>query len=220
MYRTLYSWMNLMPRVFFAPDGGEGGGAAPEAGQQAPEPAPADIGGAEDGKSESDDLNAEIVRLKAEMAKQKAAMDKALSETNAYKKQLRAKQSAEEIAAEEARAAEEMRNSELTELRKKFAVMETTKNIAVKLGGNDESCSKIAEYLYGAEDADAVIVEFQKILAAQEKKLRLEFGRVPPPGAGNSNGGESEAVRRARELGRAKAEANKTAQDALKAYMR
>lgn len=216
----MFTWRSyfpcFMPRVFFAPDGGEGGGA----------PAPAEDGTAnpegqpDEGGSEGGDLNAEIARLKSEMAKQKAAMDKALSETNSYKKQLRARQTAEEAAAEEAKAAEEARNNELTELRKKFAVMETTKNIAVKLGGNEESSGKIAEYLYGAEDADAVIAEFQKILAEREKKLRQEFGRVPPPGAGSANGGESEAVRRARELGRAKAEANQTAQNALKAYMR
>ena len=212
--------MDEILRVFYAPDGGNGTGDGAPAGDgeqgqgeqaQAPD-------GTEGGNG--DDLTAEIARLKAEMAKQKAAMDKALSETNSYKKQLRAKQSDEEIKAEEARVAEEARDNELNELRKKFAIMETTKNIAVKLGGDDASCSKIAEYLYGADDADAVIAEFQKILTAKEKALRLEFGRVPPPGAGGSNGGESEAVKRAREFGKAKSEANKTAQDALKAYMR
>ena len=222
MYRNWRSFPWLEPRVFFAPDGGNGTGEGagdgnPAPAPDAPNPAPAD--GGENG-GENDGLNAEIARLKAEMARQKAAMDKALSETNSYKKQLRAKQSAEEIAAEEAKAAEEARNTELNELRKKFAVMETSKNIAVKLGADEEACGKIAELLYGAEDADAVIVEFQKILAAQEKKLRHEFGRIPPPAAGGANGGESDAVRRARELGKAKAENSKTAEDALKAYMR
>ena len=217
MYKT---WRErLFPNYMFMPDeggaAGGDGGANPDGASGAQDTDPG--AGSDNG---GDDLNAEIARLKAEMAKQKAAMDKAMSETNSYKKQLRAKQSAEEIAAEEARQAEEQRNTELNDLRKRFAVMETTKNIAVKLGGDDESCSKIAEYLYGAEDADAVIVEFKKILAAKEKALRIEFGRVPPPGAGSANGGESEAVKRAREFGKAKAEANKTAQDALKAYMR
>lgn len=224
MFRTTgRSWLDEKLHVFYAPDGGNGtGDGAPAGGveQQESDILPGGADGADGANGGDDDLNAEIARLKTEMAKQKAAMDKALSETNSYKKQLRAKQTAEEIAAEEAKAAEEARNNELTELRKKFAVMETTKNIAVKLGGDEESCSKIAEYLYGAEDSDAVIAEFQKILTAQEKKLRLEFGKVPLPGAGGSNGGESEAVKRAREFGRAKAEANKTAQDALKAYMR
>ena len=223
MFRTTgRSWLDEILHVFYAPDGGNGAGSGAPAGdaEQATDGQAVEPDGAGGDNGGGEDLTAEIARLKAEMAKQKAAMDKALSETNSYKKQLRAKQSDEEIKAEEAKAAEEARNNELTELRKKFAVMETTKNIAVRLGGDEESSAKIAEYLYGAEDADAVIAEFQKILAAKEKALRTEFGRVPPPGAGGSNGGESEAVKRAREFGRAKAEANKTAQDALKAYMR
>lgn len=219
MYRTwrsCFPWFE--PRVFFAADGGNGG--AGEGGAPAPVETEPPVDGAGESADKDSDLTAEITRLKAEMAKQKAAMDKALSETNSYKKQLRAKQTAEEIAAEEAKAAEEARNNELNDLRKKFAVMEITKNVAVELGCGEESSSKIAEFITGAEDANAVIAEFKKILTAQEKKLRLEFGKVPLPGAGNANGGESEAVRRAKELGRAKADANKTAQDALKAYMR
>ena len=220
MYRD---WRRFfLSQLFFAPDAG--GGAGEGAGDGVPAPAADDAPNptpAADEGSEADSRDAEIARLKAEMARQKAAMDKALSETNSYKKQLRAKQSAEEIAAEEAKAAEEARNNELNELRKKFAVMETSKNIAVRLGADEEACGKIAELLYGAEDSDAVIAEFQKILAAQEKKLRQEFGRIPLPGAGGANGnGESEAVRRAREFGKAKAASTKTTEDALKAYMR
>ena len=49
----------------------------------------------------------EIARLKAEMAKQKAALDKATKEAGDYKKQLRAKQSAEEVAQEEAKVQQE-----------------------------------------------------------------------------------------------------------------
>jgi len=213
-----WTWRNIFePRIFFAPDGDAEGGAAPAPdGGAWSEPQSADDGN----EQGTDDLTAEIARLRTEMAKQKAAMDKALSETNSYKKQLRAKQTAEEIAAEEAKAAEEARTNELNELRKKFQVMEITKNVAVELGCGEDSSNKIAEFINGAEDANAVISEFKKILAAQEKKLRLEFGRVPPPGAGAANGGESEAVKMARDLGRAKSEATKTAQAALAAYMR
>lgn len=213
-----WTWRNIYDsRIFLAPDGAPEGGTAP-----APDAgAGADPQGADEGnEQETNDLTAEVTRLRAEMARQKAAMDKALSETNSYKKQLRAKQTAEEVAAEEAKAAEEARNNELNELRKKFQVMEITKNVAVELGCGEDSSNKIAEFINGAEDPNAVISEFKKILAAQEKKLRLEFGRVPPPGAGAANGGESEAVKRARELGKAKSEAAKTAQDALAAYMR
>ena len=57
--------------------------------------------------SETVTENAELAKLRAEMAKQKAALDKATKEAGDYKKQLRAKQSAEEIAAEEAKVQQE-----------------------------------------------------------------------------------------------------------------
>ena len=198
MFKTGKSWLDHYLRVFYSPDDGGGsggaGGAVPAEGASGLEnvsPEPSDgVGAGNDGN----DLNAEIARMKADMARYKAAMDKATKEASDYKKQLRAKQSAEEIAAEEAKAAEEQRNNELTDLRKRFAVMETAKNVAVKLGGDDAVSGKIAEYLYGAEDADAVITEFQKILAAREKALRLEYGKVPGPGIGSING-EDEAQR-------------------------
>ena len=50
--------------------------------------------------SETVTETAELAKLRAEMAKQKAALDKVTKEAGDYKKQLRAKQSAEEIAAQ------------------------------------------------------------------------------------------------------------------------
>ena len=100
----------------------------------------------------------ELAKLRSELAKQKAALDKATKEAGDYRKALRAKQSEEEIAAEEKKAADE----------------------AVS--------SQIAEDLYGAADVDAAITAFQKAWAAKEKALRLEFGKIPAPGAGSSDG--------------------------------
>lgn len=131
--------------------------------------------------------NAEIARLRAELEKQKTAFDKAAKEASDYKKQLRAKQSAEEIAAEEKRAQDEARDKELEELRKRFAVAETSKRV-MSFVGDEETANSIAEYLYGAEDVDGAVDAFNKAWIAREKKLRLEYGKIPAPGVGGSEG--------------------------------
>jgi len=136
---------------------------------------------------ESGDGNAELARLRAEIAKQKAALDKATKEAGDYKKQLRAKQSAEEVAAEEAKALQQSMQEELQQLRKEKAVAATTAKI-IPMVGDNEVAGQIAEYLYGAEDVDAALTAIQKAWTTKEKALRLEFGKVPPPGAGGSNG--------------------------------
>lgn len=229
MFITGRPWEDRYLRVFLVPDGDTGAGAQADitgnesgiaTGDKAGNVGNQDQGG--DG-NDQESVDAQIAKLKADLARQKAALDKATSEANGYKKELRAKQSAEEIAAAEAKAAEEARNAELESLRKQFAVMETRKNIAVKLGGSDEASGKIAEYLYGAEDADAVIAEFQKILAAQEKKLRQEYGKVPPPGAGSASGEDAElqrAIKLAQEIGRERADSGKSVKERLGGYVR
>lgn len=133
-------------------------------------------------------LTAEIARLKAELAKQKNSIDKATKEAATYKRQLREHQTAEEAAAEEQKAAKEAQENELNELRKKFAVMETTKNVAVKLNSDETTAAKIANMLYGAEDADGALIEIQKIWAAKEKAIKLEYGKIPAPSAGGTEG--------------------------------
>ena len=137
--------------------------------------------------SETVTETAELAKLRAEMAKQKAALDKATKEAGDYKKQLRAKQSAEEIAAEEAKVQQEALMQELETLRKEKALAATTAKIA-PLIGDSEAAGQIAEYLYGAEDVDAALTAIQKAWTAKEKALRLEFGKIPAPGAGASDG--------------------------------
>lgn len=130
---------------------------------------------------------AEIAKLRAEMAKQKAALDKATKEAAEAKKSLRAKQSAEEIAQEESKALQESMKAELEQLRKEKAVAGITAKI-VPFFGSNETAAEAAEYLYGAEDADAVINLIQKAWTAKEKALRLEYGKIPAPGVGNADG--------------------------------
>ena len=131
--------------------------------------------------------SAELARLRAEFNRIKAANDK-LSKENAEKtKALRAKQSAEEVAAEEAKALQQSMEEELKQLRKEKAVAATTAKLVPVVGDGDVA-TKVAEYLYGAEDVDAALVEISKAWTAREKALRLEFGKVPSPGVGGSDG--------------------------------
>ena len=131
--------------------------------------------------------SAEIAKLRADLAKQKAALDKATKEAGDYKKQLRAKQSAEEVAQEEAKALQQSMQEELEQLRKEKAVAATTAKVMAFVG-DDTVSAQVAEYLYGAEDVDAAVTAIQKAWTAKEKALRLEFGKIPAPGAGASDG--------------------------------
>lgn len=131
--------------------------------------------------------NAELASLKAELARQKAALDKATKEAGDYKKQLRAKQTAEEAAAEEAKTQQEALMKELETLRKERAVASTTAKV-LPLVGDNTVAGQIAEYLYGADDVDSALAAIQKAWTAKEKALRLEFGKIPAPGVGGADG--------------------------------
>lgn len=131
--------------------------------------------------------NAEIARLRADLAKQKTALDKATKEAGDYKKQLRAKQSAEEAAAEAEKERQEAIEKELADLRRERAVANTSKKVFTFV--QDEQISTdIAEYLFGAEDVDSALDAISKAWNAREKKLRLEYGKIPSPGIGSGNG--------------------------------
>lgn len=140
-----------------------------------------------DTTAEPEAESAELARLRAEMARQKAALDKATSEAASMKKQLRAKQSAEEIAAEEKRMQDEERDRKLAEYEKRFFVAETSKKV-LKFTGDESVSDTVAEYLFGAADVDGAIDAFQKAWTAREKALRLEYGKIPAPGAGGTDG--------------------------------
>lgn len=129
----------------------------------------------------------EIAKLRADLAKQKAALDKATKEAGDYKKQLRAKQSAEEVANEEAKALQQSMQEELEQLRKEKAVASMTMRV-MSFVGDDAASAHVAESLYGAENVDAAITAIEKAWTAKEKALRLEYGKIPAPGAGAGDG--------------------------------
>ena len=131
--------------------------------------------------------SAELAKIKADLAKAKAALDKATKEAGDAKKALRAKQTAEEAAAEEAKTQQEALMQELETLRKERAVAATTAKVLAIVNDNTVA-GQIAEYLYGAEDVDSALAAIQKAWTAREKALRLEFGKIPAPGVGGSDG--------------------------------
>ena len=172
---------------------------------------------------QDNDVSAELAKAKADYAKLKAALDKATKEAGDVRKALRAKQTAEEIAAEEKKAADEATRKEIDELRREVARARTIKTVMGKLGTDEEVSGKIAEYLFGAEDADAALTELQRAWAAREKAIRLEFGKIPAPGAGGVNGEDAEvqkAMNLAKELGRERAGSGKSLKESLSGYIR
>lgn len=172
---------------------------------------------------EQTDSNEELLKVKADYARLKAALDRATKEAGDAKKSLRAKQSAEEIAAEEQKARDEATQKELEELRREVAYSKTVKAIMGKLGTDEDMSGRLAESLYGAENIEAALTELQKCWAAKEKALRLEFGRIPAPGIGSANGEDVElqkAIKFAQELGRERAGDGKSTLDSLASYMR
>lgn len=222
-------WMSPKWFALFAPDGGDGNGAEAGTGTDASgaEDAGADGADAGDGgngdEGAKDDSAAEIARLKAELAKQKKAIDDATKEAAKYKRDLRAKQSAEEIAAEEKKALDEQTKQEIEDLRREVAKTKAVKAVMAKLGTDEDVSGKVAEYLYGAEDIDAALTEIQRAWSAKEKALKLEYGRVPPPGAGGANGEDAEtqkALELAKTLGQSRAANNKSIKDGLSGYIR
>ena len=184
----------------------------------------ADIGDdAGDDDQNGGDANAEIAKLRAEVAKQKKAIDDATKEAANYKRELRKKQSAEEIAAEEKKTQDEATKLELENLRKEVAMAKTVKTVMSRLGTDETASAKIAEYLYGSEDAEAALTEISKAWTAKEKALKLEYGRVPPPGAGGANGEDQEmaaAIKFAKEMGQRKAQNTASVREQLGGLVR
>ena len=217
-----YFW-RFMPML--SPD--DGGGAPSDQGAQG---ADGNDGGAPDGGEhgvehgqDEGNANDEVARLKAELAKHKDAINKATKEAADFKRQLRAKQTAEEIAAEEQKAKEDEVQKELDELRREVAKAKAIKTVMGKLGTDEATSAKISEYLYGAEDVENALTEIQRVWTAKEKALRLEYGKIPPPGAGGANGEDEKAqkaIKLARELGRERAASGESIKQKLGSYVR
>ena len=219
--------------VFHKPDdgggngGGDNGGENGAGGDKAPAGDDGNGGsgsgkGGEGGTAHKDDLNAQIEQLKQDIAKQKEAINKATKEAAEYKRELRAKQTQEEIDAANKKEAEEKAAQELADLRKEVAKAKSTKAVMSKLTVDEETAGKIAECLVGCEDVENALLLIQQAWAAKEKALRLEFGKIPGPGAGGSgpDAEEQAALELARKLGKERAETSKSVASGLQGYIR
>ena len=219
-------WMS--PKFFMSPDDGGGAGAdgnpAGDPGAGTGEENNPEVDNGNKGKeSDASALAAQIEQLKADMARQKEALDKATKEAAGYKRDLRAKQTQEEIDAANKKEAEEKAAARLQELEREVARAKSTKSVMAKLSVDEDAAGKIAECLAGCEDVDNALLLIQKAWEAKEKALRLEFGKIPGPGAGGSNEEDAEekaAIEIAKNLGRRRAEADKSVSSGLQGYIR
>jgi hypothetical protein len=156
------------------------------------------------------------------MAKQKAALDKATKEAGDARKALKAKMTQEEIDAANKKEAEEAAANRLAELEREVARAKSTKSVMAKLGVDEESAGKIAECLAGCDDVDNALLLIQKQWEAKEKALKLEYGKIPGPGAGGSTEDKEmqEAINLAKELGQRKAHNTSSVREQLKGLVR
>lgn len=230
-------WMDKRFLLHPDPDGNLGGGGEVGGGGATGAPAGGDPGqgtpGGEgtppagEGEKKADDgesvasLKAKIAQYEAKQLKDKEAIDKATHEASEARKALREKMTQEELNAEAKKEAEEKQAQELDDLRKKVARSETAKSIMGTIGLSEDDSGTLADCLYGAADVKNALLLIQKAWQAKEKALKLEYGKITPPGAGtDSNSPEAQAIKRAQEIGKAKNAQNEQAQKAINAYIR
>lgn len=190
---------------FFAEPAGDGGtlsaGEPPETKTDLPDGVGTQDDPAGDAEKQNDEISKiaeQLKQLQDQLSQEKKKSDLLAKENAEKKRQLRSMQSAEEIKAAEEKERQEAIENELKELRKQSAVATVAKRIITFVGDETVSTS-IAEALYGADDIDLAIDEINKAWMAKEKQLKLEYGKIPAPSAGNP---EEEKKRRDIELGK------------------
>ena len=147
----------------------------------------------------------------------KAQFDKAASELAAVKKQLRAKQSEEEVNEEARKAAQEALELELKELRREKAI--NGHKVSFMAQGYAEALAGEAAKAMADGDMDAVFAAMKKNAANQEKALRAQILKdTPRPPAGDSPEDTNEGVELAKNIGKSAATANKAVSDILSHY--
>ena len=122
----------------------------------------------------------------------KKAMDKATSDTAKYKKQLREKQSAEEIALQEKAEKEAEREEAYQKLLKENTVTKYEKNF-LALGYSEELATKAANAQYDGDTEELFKIQqdFQTNLLKQKE---AEWAKSRPnPQAGNGEGDDIDA---------------------------
>lgn len=160
-----------------APDDGETGGDESEN---------------DESTGEDVSLAEQLAELRVQNAKMKKAMDKAASDAAKYKKQLREKQSVEEIALQEKAEKEAEREEAYQKLLKENTVTKYEKNF-LALGYSEELAAKAAnaQYENDTEELFKIQQDFQNALLRQ-KEAEWAKSRPNPP-AGNGEDGTEDA---------------------------
>lgn len=180
--------MNLQ---FFAEPGGPGAEENPAGGGESGGADPAgDNGGGESGGGEVtlESVMAELATLKAENAKLKSTNDKLCQSEGQLRKQLRAKMTAEEEAAE-VKAEEEAAHKEyVSGLEKELAIIKSTAKF-IEMGFDAETAAATATADYDG-DKETVNANIKKMMAAQRKQMEAELREkllkeIPAPQSGN-----------------------------------
>ena len=149
----------------------------------------------------------------------KDVFDSKASEAAKLSKQLKEKMTDDEAA----KAAEDAAKAELetkyTELLKKSTVAEHTAKF-LALGYDEKLAHDTAEALFGG-DMDKVFANQQTFNAGREKALKAEILKSTPGPEGGDEGGPGEkplGVQVAEKIGKANADANKSANDIINMY--
>ena len=142
-----------------------------------------------DPDDEGDDgvsLAEQVAQLKVQNAKLKKANDKATSEAASYKKQLREKQTAEEIALQEKAEKEAEREEQFQKLLRENTITKFEKNF-LALGYPADLAAKEATAQCD-NDTDELFSIQQTFIEAKEKAMKADWMKsMPNPPAGNDD---------------------------------
>lgn len=145
-----------------------------------------------DPDDEGDDgvsLAEQVAQLKVQNAKLKKANDKATSEAASYKKQLREKQTAEEIALQEKAEKEAEREEQFQKLLRENTITKFEKNF-LALGYPADLAAKAATAQCD-NDTDELFSIQQNFIEEKEKTMKADWMKsMPNPPAGNSDDDE------------------------------
>lgn len=149
----------------------------------------------------------------------KKVFDAKATEAANLSKQLKAKMTDDEAAKAQADADRKALEDKYTELLRKSTIAEHTARFIAMPGYDEKLARDTAEALFDG-NMDQVFENQQKANAAYEKKLRAELVKQDPKpdGAGGDDQKKDTAVEFARNLGKQRADALKSANEGLKHY--
>lgn len=143
----------------------------------------------------------------AELDKLKAQLSKANSEAADYKKQLRGKQTADEAAAAEQKAAMDKLTQENADLKRSFALSDKKAKLIAM--GYDEKLADSTAVAMVDGDMDTVMANQAKFNESREKAIQAELmKKTPRPAAGSEGTGGMDYAKKIEE---AQASGNLTA---------